>query len=267
MSTAARTPYAGEPRTVGCLGLLALPFTLAHRLFRPSRHDRVSDPGIERAQIARTVIGLASTLWLIRSYPLQGSATDFIKDKALETFLSAGILLATGPVALAVFVLAARPAARGVYRQRLVGPLAGFGALLGCAAVLWFLMVGGAVQLTAAFGGLQLVGLLVSTAAVLFGIPFGIAAVVLSVHYCFRVGDVSEILPPLMSPVLVWSLFLFQLLDAPPVVAPAVVQAAFALGPPLSVSLLSLWELRRLRTRYSITVRQALGRSPFTAVG
>ncbi|MEU1824235.1 hypothetical protein ABZ502_17630 [Streptomyces abikoensis] len=256
-----RTPYAGGARRTGCLGVLLLPFALAHRIFRPGRPDRITDPWIEVAQMARTAIGVAATLWLLYAYPLQGSVAGFVQDKALEMVLSAAILLIAGPTALAVFVLSARRPVRVVYCRRALGPLAGFGAMFGTSAVLWFLVMGGAVRLTAVLGGLQVVGLLVSTAGVLFGVPFAITAVVLCVHYCFRLGDVSEILPPVLSPALVWSLFAFEVFDAPPVIVPAVVRGLFLLGPPLSVTCLSVWELRLLRVRYGITVRQALGRS------
>ncbi|MFF4188448.1 hypothetical protein ACFYZ9_35145 [Streptomyces sp. NPDC001691] len=261
MSIAARTRYTGGTRAAGCLRLLTLPFRTAYRLFRPSRQDRISDPAITAAQVARTAVGGAATLWLIRSYPLQESAADVAADKVLELFLSAGVLLVAGPIALACFVLSAGPSVRAVYCRRLAGPAAGFAALLGSAVGLWFLLLGGAVQVTQALGGLPIVGALVSTAGVLFGVPFGAAAVVLSVHYTFRVGDVSEILPPLLSPVLVWALFVVQTLDGPPVAAPPAVQALFVAGPPMSVTLLSLWELQRLRTRHHLTIRRALGRS------
>ncbi|MFI5748981.1 hypothetical protein ACIBBE_24310 [Streptomyces sp. NPDC051644] len=260
MSIAARSPYAGGTRTAGCFRLLTLPLRTAHRLFRPCRRGRISDPAITAAQVARTAVGGAATLWLMRSYPLQESAADVAKDQVLELFLSAGVLLIAGPIALVAFVLSARPPMRAVYCRRLAGPAAGFAALLGSAAGLWFLLLGGAVQVTLALGGLPIVGLLVSTAGVLFGVPFGAAAVVLSVHYSFRVGDVSEVLPPLLSPVLVWSLFVFQAVDAPPVAAPPAVHALFVVGPPVSVTLLSAWELQRLRARYNLTIRQALGR-------
>ncbi len=259
--TAIRIPYGEAPRRTGCLGVLALPFVLAHRIFRPSRPDRIIDPHIEAAQVARTAIGIVATLWLLYAYPLQGTMADVVQDKALEMVLSAAILLVAGPAVLAVFILSARRQTRAAYWRRLLGPIAGFGALFGSAAALWFLVLGGAVQLTAVLGQLQIVGLLLSTAGVLFGVPFAVASVVLCVHYCFRVGDVSEVLPPLVSPVLVWALFVFQMLDTPPVVAPPTVRVLFLIGPPLSVTLLSAWELRRLRTRYAMTIRWALGRS------
>ncbi|GAA3259531.1 hypothetical protein GCM10010493_37330 [Streptomyces lavendulae subsp. grasserius] len=53
-------------------------------------------------------------------------------------------------------------------------------------------------------------------------------------------------MPALLSPLLVRSLFGFQLFDGPNVSAPPEV--------------LSLWEVRRLRSRYGITLGSLLGR-------
>lgn len=94
----------------------------------------------------------------------------------------------------------------------------------------------------------------------LFVLPFALASAVLCVHHAFRAADVHEVLPPLLSPVLVWSLFVVQLFDDAPVDAPLAVRVLFLVAPPLSVTALSVWELRRLRMSYGITLRRALGR-------
>ncbi|WP_406270433.1 hypothetical protein OHT93_18670 [Streptomyces sp. NBC_00191] len=46
------------------------------------------------------------------------------------------------------------------------------------------------------------------------------------------------------------------LFDGADVAAPPVVIYAFSLGGPLSVSVLSLWEVRRLRIRCGVTLRR-----------
>ncbi|MFF1713545.1 hypothetical protein [Streptomyces sp. NPDC058268] len=246
-----RLPYLGR--------LLTLPFVAAHRAFRPARPDRVTDAGIEAAQIARTAIGIVATLWLVYAYPLQESAAAFALGKATEALVSTLVMLVAGPLVLAGFILAARGPARAVYRRRLTGPVTGFGALLGSVAALWFLIVeGGGLQSASAHGSLPLLGPLLSMAGMLFALPFGITAALLCVHYTFRAADVHEVLPPLIAPVLTWVTFGFQVLDTSPVAAPAAVQLLFLVGPPLSVTALSAWELRRLRTAYGMTVRRAL---------
>lgn len=75
-----------------------------------------------------------------------------------------------------------------------------------------------------------------------------------------RVGDVHELLPPLLCPLLVRSLFGLAMLDDPEVAAPPLVLHTFLLGGPLSVTALSVWEIRRLRRLYGVTLRSASGR-------
>ncbi|MEO3976954.1 hypothetical protein AAFN69_24205 [Streptomyces sp. CAU 1734] len=167
------------------------------------------------------------------------------------------------PVALGIFVAAARPPARSVYLRRLAGPARGFLALSVSVLVLWALLQDSAgARIAQQLGLWQIVFLPLALGAVLFAVPYGLTAVVLCVHHVFRAADVHEVLPALLSPVLVWTLFAFQLAEPSPVNAPATVRTLFLFGPPVSVSALSLWELRRLRRRFGITVRTALRGGP-----
>ncbi|MFJ3182556.1 hypothetical protein ACIPJN_29775 [Streptomyces sp. NPDC086796] len=232
---------------------------MAARAFTPSRPDRVADGTTETIQVLRTAVGIAATIWLLYAYPLRHSAADFAKDQAEQVFIGAGVLLIAAPVALGIFVAAARPPARSVYVRRLAGPAKGFLALFMSVLVLWGLLQNSAgASMAQQLGMWQIVFLPLALGAVLFAVPYGLTAVVLCVHYVFRAADVHEVLPALLSPVLVWALFAFQLAGSSPVDAPATVRALFLFGPPVSVSALSLWELRRLRRRFGITVRTAL---------
>ncbi|WP_159047829.1 hypothetical protein [Streptomyces sp. WM6378] len=240
---------------------LMLPFTLAARAFRPARPGRLTDGTIETFQLARTIIGIAATIWMIYAYPMQQSMSSFAKDKLAEIFISTGVLIVAGPLALVLFVAAARAPGRAVYVRRLSGPMAGFAALFASVLTLFLLLQNSdGARLAPQFGPFQIVFLLVALAAVLFAVPFGLASAVLCVHHVFRTGDVHEILPPLLSPVLVWVMFGFQLAGGSPVAAPQAVQLLFLVGPPLSVTLLSMWEIRRLRTRFGVTLLGALHR-------
>ncbi|MBT2405447.1 MULTISPECIES: hypothetical protein [unclassified Streptomyces] len=256
MSTYVRRPAAGpaDDRRRGCVGFLLLPFVLAARIHRPARPDRIVDGAIERAQITRTAVGVIATCWLIYAYPLRESAGSVLSDKLTEVLLSAGLLLILGPIALAAFVLGARRPGPAFYRPRLRGPLTALGALFGTALLMWL------IPNLDSIGGLGFVLTFVGGLGYLFLVPFAVASAVLCVHHTFRTADVHEVLPPLISPVLVWAMCVFQLFDSPPVTAPLGVRILFLMGPPLSVTALSFWELRRLRACYGITVRRALGR-------
>ncbi|MGW7329280.1 hypothetical protein ACWGIU_11955 [Streptomyces sp. NPDC054840] len=107
---------------------------------------------------------------------------------------------------------------------------------------------------------LFVVAALVCVVVLVAAVLFTLTALVVGLNSFFRAGDVHELLPALLSPLLVWSLFGFQLFDGPDVAAPPEVLYAFMLGGPLSVSALSLWEIRRLRTRYGVTLGSLLGR-------
>lgn len=256
------TPHAPSGRRPR---LLMLPFTLASRVFRPARPGRLTDGAIETAQMMRTVVGIAATIWMIYAYPLQQSASSFAQDKLAETLISTGVLVVVGPLALMAFVAAARPPGRAVYVRRLSGPVTGFGTLFATVLVLFLLLQNsGGARLAPQLGPFRFIFLLVALATVLFAVPFGLTSAFLCVHYVFRTGDVHEVLPPLLSPLLVWVMFGFQLAGGSPVAAPQTVQFLFLFGPPVSVTLLSAWELRRLRTRFGVTVRGALhrGRRP-----
>lgn len=253
-----RGQIRGGGRRPGCL---TLPFALAVRAFRPSRTDRVTDGAIETAQVLRTAIGVAVTAWLIYAYPLRDPVADIVKEQAAQTFISTGVLLVAVPVALLVFVAAARPPVRSVYLRRLAGPGKGFLALFVSGLVLWGLLQdSGGARIAQRLGAWEVVFLPLALAAVLFAVPYGLTAVVLCVHYVFRTADVHEVLPALISPVLVWVLFGFQWFESTPVEAPAAVRALVLFGPPMSVVALSLWELRRLRVHFGLTVRSALHR-------
>ncbi|MGW7319560.1 hypothetical protein [Streptomyces sp. NPDC054854] len=57
-----------------------------------------------------------------------------------------------------------------------------------------------------------------------------------------------------------WALFAFQLFTCPDVAAPPEVLCTCLLGGPLTVTALSVWEVRRPRILHGITLRTTLGR-------
>ncbi|MFD8141708.1 hypothetical protein [Streptomyces sp. NPDC059708] len=247
--------------------------------------DRIEDPVINRVQALRTVLGLAATAWLLLAYPLRGGRQDFVLGKLEELLIGCAIIVGTGVLGVALCILTARPPLRRVYLRRLSGPLKALGALPLGAGVVWLMsaaLAGDIVTpgdvgphditfgLFGRFLGTIFTGLLVvllfviaglaCVVVLIAGVLFTLVAAVVGLNSCFRTGEVHELLPSLLSPLLVWSLFVLQLFDGPDVAAPPVVLYAFMLGGPLSVTALSLWEVRRLRTRYGVTLGSLLGR-------
>ncbi|WP_327315354.1 hypothetical protein [Streptomyces sp. NBC_01235] len=244
------------------------------------RPGQIRDRVIDRLQSGRTLAGLAATGWMLVSYPLAEGRAEFAFGKLVDLVAGFGILCVAGLVAVTVFITAARPPLRRVYFGRLKAPGETLRALL-----LGTLMAGGGGTLLAKllqgevipWSEIRSHGILAT--AVVF-LPFvvlvlpmclvvvamGAFSVLSCVWYsfnsCFRLGDVHELLPALVSPVLVWSLFVLSCLDGPDVNAPPLVLYPFLLGGPLSVTALSVWEIRRLNRRYGLTFASALGRGP-----
>ncbi|MGW4509667.1 hypothetical protein ACWENO_34025 [Streptomyces sp. NPDC004436] len=241
--------------------VLIAPFVTAARFQRPGREDRLADPAIARAQVGRTGIGLGATAWLFYAYSLRQGAEDVINDKITEMLIAAAVLMVVGPLVVGAFVAAARPSLRSVYRRRLPGPLTAFGVLLVAAALLAFAFRRDLHdRLFGGVGGAGLLLTLLISLTALFLVPFVLTSSVLCVHHAFRTADIHEVLPPLLSPVVVVAMSVLQAIDGPPVNAPHSVWFLFLAGAPLSVTGLSFWELRRLRTHHGITLRTALGR-------
>ncbi|WP_371578463.1 hypothetical protein [Streptomyces sp. NBC_01314] len=84
----------------------------------------------------------------------------------------------------------------------------------------------------------------------------------MALNSCFRTADVHELLPVLLSPLLVWWPFALSFSDTPDMAAPPAVIYTFLLGGPLTVTALSLWEIRRLRVRHGRPCEQPWGAEP-----
>lgn len=92
----------------------------------------------------------------------------------------------------------------------------------------------------------------------LWVVPFILYGIAMVLIHVFRTADIHEALPPLLAMVLVWELAVSDLFTGAYDAAPFGVRMALIFGAPLSITALSLWELRRLRSRHGITVRQAM---------
>ncbi|MFF3844720.1 hypothetical protein [Streptomyces sp. NPDC002328] len=253
------------------------PLAAAAAMAAASRPDRVGDPIVQRLQSGRTWAGFLASAGMLFAYPLAESGEDILLGKVVDVVVGCGIAFLAGLITLSVFIGMARPSLRGVYARRLTGPGTALGViLLGVGVCAGGTLLG--MKLLRAeiipwedireAGNLAWLGsfllfviVMVIGALVLAVVAlFTLAAAVFALNSCFRVGDVHELLPALISPFLVWSLFALSFFDAPEVAAPPLVLYTFLLGGPLSVTALSIWETRRLRQRYGVTMRSALGR-------
>jgi hypothetical protein len=237
----------------------------ATRLFAPEG-GRIVDRAVDRVQVARTVLGVLATLALVLIYRVDA---DRWKDAATEgvanMIITPVLLLCAGPLIILGFILYAPSHLRPHLRSRLHAPLKAVG---------WYLLsliviVGIMYTTEQVVGGgrkdwLTYVMLLLSLAVMVWGFPFFFLASLYSARSAFNTAHVHPMLPPVLTGALVWVLVIFNVIDSGMPQGPPVFQFCSLLGGPLSVTAVSLWELRRLRTRYGVTVR---GASPLPAPG
>ncbi|WP_415948123.1 hypothetical protein [Streptomyces sp. KLOTTS4A1] len=227
----------------------------ARAVFKPSRPDRVVDETIEALQIARSLVGVGAIVWVTFAY---WDSDEAMREKIGELTLSVSILVFAVPLVLIAFVAAARGAGRDLYLSRIGSPLMAVGVMV--AAYLVAFRVCPAIGLALPDWDLvpMLIGILVLLPVFAVANLFLLVGAFFSVVSVFRVADVHEVLPPLISPFLVWGIFFIQLFDPPMAGVPTALRVLFLIVPPLTGTLLSYWELRRLRTQHGITLNQAL---------
>ncbi|WP_314247158.1 hypothetical protein [Streptomyces sp. DSM 40907] len=242
--------------------------------------EHVEDRLITWTQRGRTVLGLAAAVWLLVAYPLSSGGEEFVLGKLVELALACGVLVVGSLIGITVFLVASTPARRRDFAERLRRPLSAALLLVSGPLVMWLsfttlkgdLISGGDLKgffsaitgpgfISSALALIVLaVGWIAAVIVLICSIPYTLVSCYACVFTCLRVADVHQLLPALLSPLLVWSLFAFQVLGGSDIAAPAEVLYPFMLGGPLSVTALSVWEVRRLRSHHGITLRSALGR-------
>ncbi|MFJ2745502.1 hypothetical protein ACIO3O_38235 [Streptomyces sp. NPDC087440] len=227
-----------------------LPPVAAHRLCRPSRRGRVVDPTTRSVQRMRSFAGFVVVAGIALAYNLT-SVTERVLQPWIVFLQNCGLLIVLVPLVTGVFIRCARPHLRRRYLSRTRGPAAALGGLVGGALLLVLCL-----QLQSNVGTHHLPLLLIT----LWCMIFAFTALANSVTNVFRTADVHDTLPPLVSVVLVWSNMLIDLFTDTYADAPEGVVTVLLYGGPATVTLLALWELRRLRVYYGHTLRRALGR-------
>jgi hypothetical protein len=234
------------------------PIGAGRLVFTPSRVDRVQDPVVKRIQILRSVVGFAAVIWLMSSYQLVSDAQGLVDDRLEQVQWTINLMAVTCPIAVGGFVAAARPPYRQLYLRRAVKPL---GALVALPCAIVFVIVasgwftGAPIESPSAGAYGRLVGLLF---ILLWVTPFTLYGIAMSVVHVFRTADIHEMVPPLLVTVLVWEMAAFDVVTGTYDGTPFAVRAVLILGAPLSVTAMTMWEFRRLRTRHAITLRRSL---------
>jgi hypothetical protein len=266
-------PYTPQPagpavrRSRGCLsyfslfGLVSVILRSAHRvatrLFAQEGEGRIVDRVVDRVQLARTVLGAAATIALILAYNVDRDRWEDAAWGGVANLIAAPfVLLIAGPLVILGFIYYAPPHLRPHLRTRLRAPLKAVGWY-----VLTLVVISGTLLLTAQIDerdgrswweyALAVAALIV----ILWGLPFFFMASLYSARSAFNSAQVHPMLPPVLTLALVWVFAGFNLLGDGMPGGPPVVQYCSLLGGPLSVTAVSLWELRRMRTRFGVILR------------
>ncbi|MBO3676095.1 hypothetical protein J5X86_13800 [Streptomyces sp. NEAU-YJ-81] len=260
-------PYRPAPR--GRRGYRRVPFLFlivplarsvhraARRLFDQDGGGRVHDPVVNRVQITRTAIGVLATIALYYVYGSDDGLEGKANESVAQLILTPVLLIIAGPVVIALFIRYAPAERRRLLRTRLSVPFKTVGWYVLTVAVLAgsiYLILG-----TTLLHGLHGVWLFVAAVPALWFVvwllPFFFLASAYVARSAFNTAYVHAALPAVITMVIVWVTAVFNVTGSGMPGGPLWVQFCSLFGGPLSVTGLSLWELRRLRTRHGVTIR------------
>ncbi|WP_327691922.1 MULTISPECIES: hypothetical protein [unclassified Streptomyces] len=261
------TPRVAARRGGGCLRYVS-PFWLvaailrsAHRvatkLFVQEGDGRIEDRTVDRVQLARTVLGAAATAALVFVYNVNPDRwSDAAKGSAAQMLVAPLLLLIAGPLVILGFIYYAPSHLRPLMRSRLSAPLKAVGwYVLSIVAMGVILFPASRIGTTERPTVLEYALLIAATAVIVWGIPFFVLASLYSARSAFNTAQVHPMLPPVITMALVWVFAIFNVIGDGLPEGPPFVQYCSMLGGPLSVTAVSLWEMRRMRTRFGVTLR------------
>ncbi|MDT0401253.1 hypothetical protein [Streptomyces edwardsiae] len=213
---------------------------------------------MDRVQLARTILGAAATIALILAYNVNPDRwEDAAYGGAAQLLVAPFVLIIAAPLVIVGFISYAPPHLRPHLRSRLRTPLKAVGWY-----VLALIVIGGVLALTAmtvnADDGKdwwEYVLAVASLIVIVWGFPFFFMASLYSARSAFNSAQVHPMLPPVLTLTLVWVFAAFSLIGDGMPPGPPLVQLCSTLGGPLTVTAVSLWELRRMRTRFGVTLR------------
>jgi hypothetical protein len=223
------------------------PFAAGRRVFVPTRPGRADDAFIRRIQVWRSVLGILTVAAAVVVYRLADSVGDAAADQFNDTWYGVLALVVTVPVVVGLFVLGSGPGYRGVYARRALKPLGAVVALFAAMATFPLAMAPESAGLRDALGPSKYV---LFTIQIFWVLPFAGYGIAMSLVHVFRSADVHDYLPPLLATIAVWELAGVNLLGGEYSGVPDAVRLPLLLGGPVSVSLISLWEWRRMRSRH-----------------
>ncbi|MFG2793831.1 hypothetical protein [Streptomyces sp. NPDC048419] len=208
----------------------------------------------------RTILGIAAWLWLTITYGLISDSPDVgaaLSDRFDQAWISVLVLICTFPVVVGVFVATAHSDLRRQYVRRALRSLGSIGALM--AAMATFPLAMAPDPVTKGFRDfIGVPGKIVLGLLCLWSLGFALYGIGLALVHVLRTADIHELVPPSLAIVLSWELALLDVITGAYSGVPLLARVVFMMGAPVTVTALSFWEMRRLRQRHGLSLRQAL---------
>ncbi|MEV3923243.1 hypothetical protein [Actinomadura coerulea] len=231
------------------------PFRVAQVVFRPSRPDLIVDARVRKLQVVRAWAGIVVTLAVAAIYRVT-APQELASERFGDAWTNVLILTCVLPLIVGAFVVAARPPNRGAFARRLRYPLIAVAAMFGSMFTFVLAAVPDLEGARDAAGPMVMIP--VGVVLFLWMLPFTLYGIVLSLTNVFRTADIHELVPPLVSVSASWVMAVVNLFDDSFKGVPQLLALALTLGAPVTVSALAYYELRRLRLRHAITLRNTL---------
>ncbi|SBT94057.1 hypothetical protein GA0115233_10783 [Streptomyces sp. DI166] len=230
----------------------------AVRLFAQRGDNQIIDRTADRVQMARTVLGAAASVLLILAYNVNPDRwEDAAWQSAAQLLIAPFVLMIAAPLVITGFIYYAPPHLRPHLRSRLRIPLKTVGWYVLTLAVICAVLLPTALTVNADDGRdwWEYALALASLVVVVWGFPFFFLASVHSARSAFNSAQVHPMLAPVLTMTLVWVFAVINMIGdgLPP--GPPLVKICAALGGPLTVTAVSLWELHRMKTRFGVTLR------------
>ncbi|MFG2891355.1 hypothetical protein [Streptomyces sp. NPDC048248] len=218
----------------------------------------VEDRTVRRLQLWRTVAGFVAWVWLTLTYTAisdSGKAADVVSERFTQSWVSVLVLICTFPVVVGAFCAAARGGLRRVYVRRALKCL---GAVVTVVVSMFTFPLAMAPELEGLRDLVGIPGKVVIAILALWSLGFALYGIGLSLVHVFRTADIHEVLPPVLATILVWEMAIADVSTGAYQNVPPLARVAFMMGAPVTVTVLSAWELHRLRRHHGLSLRAAL---------
>ncbi|MEU6121437.1 hypothetical protein [Streptomyces sp. NPDC047123] len=229
----------------------------AEAIFNRPGGGRIVDPLVSRVQAWRAAVGACASFFLVYTYGADDGWSGVANDGVVKMLFAPVLLILTGPLVVLAFIRCAPAGRRSLLRSRLRQPLKTIAWWVGILVGVVLVLAGSALILKQNYGtllnGLIALALLIG---LIWLLPFLLFSCAYAARYAFNTSSVHAALPAALTVVLVWELTLFGVaLDGGLPHGPPAAQWSAVLGGPVSVTLVALWELRRMRTRHGVRIR------------